>query len=149
MEWNYDLKVGGMLISGGGMSVIEWSADIALAAKKIDNQHKQLVALLNKSKADFMADPDGEESTLDIAELVEYASFQLKEEVHWLSQFKGFSTDHLQREMERLRGRLVRVQNHYFKEGKLDSERILAFMQRWIAHRVTAVDTCGTEFTGI
>jgi hemerythrin-like metal-binding protein len=144
MAWSYDLKVGGRLISGDYLSEVAWNSDLAIAAVKINHQHQQLVALLNKSLADFSANPESEECTLDIAELMEYASFHLKEELLWLEQFQGFSNDHRQKEIERLRSRLVRVQNHYFKGGKLDAERILAFMQRWIAHRETEVDTLST-----
>jgi hemerythrin len=119
------------------MTALEWDYQYSIGVRELDNQHKQLISLLNQSYNELIAGSSTGDRDLMLVELMDYAAFHLKYEAKWLEKSEHIFLRKHQKSTENLRNKVIRIQNYYFRSGKLDSDRILSFMKRWIANHIT------------
>ena len=118
------------------MAALEWNYEYSIGVRELDNQHKQLIHLLNQSHYGKIADASIADHDITLIELMDYAAFHLKYEAQWLVKNGHAALCEGHKGNENLRKKVIRIQNYYFKAGKLDSERILSFMKRWIVNHI-------------
>jgi len=118
------------------MEQVEWKEEYLLAMSQLDNQHRRLVELLQEAFRLQEEDAGAPESNLSLLELIDYAVFHLEYEASWLER-NGYEAPAAQRRgAEQLKGKILRIQNHYFKLGQDHAMKILSFMTRWLAHHL-------------
>ncbi len=99
------------------MPLIDWNDNIALDISEIDNQHKQLVNIINEM-FDAMKDAKGNDIINDILKkLVDYTDYHFVTEERYFDQFRYSESEHHKKEHRYL----VEQVNEFkkaFDEGK-------------------------------
>jgi hemerythrin len=122
------------------MELLEWTDEYLTGIRELDSQHKQLIFLLNKAHQ-YLTSDSGGDAELTLVELMDYATFHLKYEVKWLSKSGLTASEKHQRVIEHLRKKVLKIQNYYFRSDKASSQKILSFMNRWIANHIADAKT--------
>ena len=100
------------------MPLITWDDSIALSISEIDNQHKQLVNIINEM-FDAMKDGRGNDVLDDILKrLVDYTDYHFVTEERYFDQFRYSDSEHHKEEHRYLTEQVDKFQKA-FDEGKM------------------------------
>jgi hemerythrin len=121
------------------MPYFPWRAEYQVNIEIIDNQHKQLVELLNKLY-EAMREGKGREITAQVLnELVEYTKLHFATEEKLLQEqaFPGFLA-HLS-EHTRLTSKVIEYQQAYIAGGSI-SVQLSMFLKDWLITHIKGMD---------
>lgn len=121
------------------MLVVEWNINFVLGIKDIDQHHRHLVDLLNKSHAELKMGATVEKMQLVIDELVNYADyhFSCEERLMTATSYPEFAEHKKEHDMFAL------VANDFkagLSENKILPVEILSFLSNWITHHILQTD---------
>jgi hemerythrin len=122
------------------MSVFEWSDSFMLGIPELDEHHKQLIALLNKTYDCFISSKSSYELNLLVDDLIEYARYHFEAEEQLMKRCDYPLKDEHIAEHE-----IFTLKSKQFKEllhgDKSEAElEILRFLKEWLANHVLNVD---------
>lgn len=119
------------------MEILKWSDDYLLGIKQLDNQHKQMVALLNDAFGYFCAEVEIEDRCSALLELVDLTALHVNNEAQWLA-VNGYPVSGINlRDQAEFRHKILKLQNYFFKLTENHADRILSYMNRWVTKHVT------------
>lgn len=127
------------------MSLITWRSQYAVDVDRIDDQHQQLVALLNDFH-DAMRDGRGDEKVVEVlAELEEYTKFHFQDEAE-LATDCGFSRDCRQCHKAHqdahaaFTNRVETLREQYENGDTTVPMKTLRFLRQWTTEHITEMD---------
>ena len=129
------------------MPLITWDDSIALNISEIDNQHKQLVNIINEM-FDAMKDTRGIDVIDDILKrLVDYTDYHFVTEERYFDQFRYSESEH-HKEEHRYLVEQVDEFKKAFDEGKIkraDSDSVLTvdlwkLLKNWLMNHIKTSD---------
>lgn len=121
------------------MSLISWNNDFSVNIKKIDNQHKKLVELLNKLH-DGMKEGKGKEILKDILnELINYTEFHFSTEERLFKEYNYPDYKIHKKEHEDLTQKTKKIQQEFTGQTTIVIET-LNFLKNWIYNHILKTD---------
>ncbi len=129
------------------MPLIAWDDSISLNISEIDNQHKQLVKILNEL-FDAMKDARGFEVLDDILKrLIDYTEYHFSTEERYFDQFRYIESE-THKEEHRLLIKQVNEFKKAFDEGQMKrdgSQSVLTvdlwnFLKKWLIDHIQISD---------
>ena len=128
------------------MAYIEWTDDFSVNVKEIDEQHKQLIAMINTLHEAFLANKAKEVHNKIVQGMVDYARihFQTEEKYMMIYEYPGYKEHH--EEHERFAEKALQLQNQLRSSGFVLSQTILDFLKSWIHDHILGTDKKYTQF---
>jgi hemerythrin len=122
------------------MPFVEWDNDLTLGIRQIDEHHRHLVDLLNKSHDSFVWGRQAGDQELILNELTDYAFYHFKTEEDLMksSRYPGLETH--QGEHEIFRNKLSEFQNNKSCEAMQGYLDILTFLLEWLITHIKTTD---------
>jgi len=122
------------------MPIIEWNNLFLLGLKQFDDDHQQLVRLLNKTYDSFINNEPKSSLSVVIDELVDYAIYHFAEEEHWMK-----STGYPELEMHIFQHdifskRVVDFQSAYQEGSAPLTLELLTFLKDWLSDHILVTD---------
>ena len=129
------------------MSMIEWSDIYSVGIPSIDEQHKQLIALINKLNQ-AMAEGESTSVVADILKgLTEYTRFHFSFEEELLNQYDYPLTKDHQQEHARLIDRVEQFNFDFTQDpGGSISLELMHFLTNWLVSHIQGSDRDYSEF---
>lgn len=128
------------------MQIFQWTDDYLIDINRLDTHHRQLVHLLNKLHDDYSSGASDEESGLTLVELLDYAAFHLNYEAKMIVVSDRAISEKYVKDINLFRGKMLKIQNYYFKSDRDNSRKMLSFMNRWIANHITGAKAFFSNF---
>jgi len=130
------------------MAYLEWSNEYALGIEEFDNQHKQLVDILNRTYDHYRAGTPVGKLNQIIDELVDYATYHFATEEYWMQE-KGYpALDEHTRQHDDFSCRIVGFELELAagKDGLIGP--LLTFLKEWLAEHMLQSDYKYAVFAG-
>lgn len=130
------------------MSYFEWSDEYALGIEEFDMQHKELVALLNRTYDLYRDVTPVERLNQIIEELVDYATYHFATEEYWMQEkgYPGFD-EHV-RQHEDFSCRIVGFELDHADGKENLVGPLLTFLKEWLAEHMLQSDYKYAVFAG-
>lgn len=122
------------------MKTIEWTQELSVNVKEIDDQHKHFVALIDDLYAAIMSNKA--EDLLDgiIARLVEYAGFHFRTEEKYFDQFHyEFADEHKMAHIA-LTNQVQAFRNDMSENRTALAMKLLDFLENWLVEHLEIHD---------
>lgn len=122
------------------MPLFIWEDRYSVGVTEIDEHHRHLVSLLNKTYQDFLHHASPHELSMLFHELIDYATyhFSFEEGKMRATQYPEM-TAHKGEHDEFIR-RVVEMHTRYQHREKILFLEILSFLQNWLSHHILEVD---------
>jgi hemerythrin len=127
------------------MEVISWNEKLSVGVDSIDNQHKQLIKLLNDL---FSAMVKGQGKPLlkeIIKELTDYTKVHFREEERLMVVY-GYNGYELQKKEHATFVKTIMDFSKKFNDDKLTAGEVADFMKGWIINHIMKTDMLYTDF---
>jgi hemerythrin len=128
------------------MNIFEWENRYAIGVTQIDEHHRHLVDLLNRTYEDFIAYTPSEQLNVLLDELIDYATYHFSAEEQ-LMQEKGYPGLEVQKkEHGEFTGRVVEMYADYRNGRKVLFLEILTFLRHWLGTHILVSDAALGRF---
>jgi hemerythrin len=127
------------------MEVISWNEKLSVGVKEIDDQHKQLIKLLNEL---FSAMAKGQGKTLlkEIVEkLTDYTKVHFREEERLMAVYSYNGYELHKKEHDGFVEKIMDFQKK-FNDDRLSSVEVADYMKEWIINHIMKTDKLYTPF---
>lgn len=119
---------------------MEWDGSLDTGVRRIDEQHRGLVALFNELEHAEGTGPEDVRRVLDT--LTDYVAshFAMEED---LMRREGYDADAVRRHVAEHHSLTARTREQVlaYRAGELDSvEPLVGFLQQWLTHHISEVD---------
>ncbi len=122
------------------MSFVEWSDQLSIRVPEMDDQHKQLVAMLNEYH-DALKTGNGREALGPIiSRLVSYTRTHLTNEEKFLENIDYAFINSHKTEHRKLTEQVLDLQRQYNAGDNSISPRLLNFLRDWLVNHIRKVD---------
>ncbi|MCC6932951.1 MAG: hemerythrin family protein [Deltaproteobacteria bacterium] len=122
------------------MAFMQWSDALSVGIKEIDNQHAQLVALINKLHEAMRSGKTKEALSEILKELISYTGNHFATEEKYFDQFKYEATATHKIEHKKLVQQVLDFQKQ-FESGKISlSIDIMNFLGDWLKNHIQGTD---------
>ena len=121
------------------MAYIDWTNDLSMGMKDIDEQHKHFIGIINKTKAAVDAGSSREAQKKVLDDLVGYGRYHFETEERY---FAKFSYPHAHEHMAEHAKLLEQVIGFYnrFESGEDVALELLAFLKAWLSDHLQTHD---------
>jgi hemerythrin-like metal-binding protein len=118
---------------------IPWRAEYSVGVKEIDEQHQHFIGLLNDLHEYAGDESLGAQMPAIIEALVEYAKHHFETEEKY---FDEFSYEGAAEHKEKHRELMAQVEEFHrqFKQGDLDVNKLVAFLEHWLKEHLIKED---------
>lgn len=122
------------------MAAIIWDARLATGIKDIDEQHKQLIAIVNRlhgvheTKAAALVVPN------IIGELRDYAKFHFAKEEEFMSRHGFPALDSHRREHANLTNQVKLYQQRMYQKEHVPPDELMKFLREWLLNHIVKMD---------
>lgn len=122
------------------MSFVEWSDNLSIRVPEMDNQHKQLVAMLNEFH-DAMKSGKGRESVQTVmTKLVNYTKTHLAAEEQFLENLDYAFINSHKAEHRRLTEQVLQLKSQYDQGDLSVGPKLLTLLRDWLVNHIQKVD---------
>jgi hemerythrin len=128
------------------MPLINWDDSLSVGVDYIDNQHKQLVSIINQLNDAMLQDKGNEVMCEILDDLVEYTKSHFKSEEHLMKKY-GYpeSSEHI-KEHEKLTKQVIDFAESY-REGKaIITLSVMNFLKDWLSNHIFETDKTFGQF---
>jgi len=128
------------------MALMQWSDNLSVQIKEIDDQHKRLIELIN-SLHDAMLAKQGKQGLEKIlGDLAAYTVYHFQTEEKYMQKFKyvGFYTH--KKEHDAFVKKVVDFQSEYATNKLGLSIEVLNFLKDWVSHHIQKTDKQYSSF---
>jgi len=121
------------------MAYLEWTSDLSVGMKDIDEQHKHFIGLINKTKEAVDAGAPRDAQKLIINDLLEYGRYHFETEEQYFEKFKYPDKEEHMAEHAKLLQGAIEFSNK-FDAGESVAPALLAFLKDWLADHLKKHD---------
>ena len=127
------------------MAYLNWTRDLSMGMKDIDEQHKHFISMINKPKeaVDAGAPRDAQKKVLD--DLVGYGRYHFETEEKYFAKFKYPSAREHIAEHAKLLEKVI-VFYDKFESGENVAPELLAFLKDWLSDHLKKHDMKYAEY---
>ena len=122
------------------MGIIQWDSKYEVNVRKIDRQHRKIVAILNKlyDMQEITTDPREIQKIFD--DLRAYIASHFKTEEAYLKDIECVDYDLQKEEHNAFIDKVCTYQKEFFKEKPMALINLFNFVWDWFAHHILTVD---------
>ncbi len=128
------------------MEIFEWNSSYQLGVARIDEDHKQLVGLLNKVYETLVNGRDKDEIEKVLDELIDYATYHFAAEESWMKENRYPGLEMHKLEHERFCKRIVEMQKDFYQGYTTVTLELLAFTKTWLSDHILSSDAEAGRF---
>jgi len=122
------------------MSFMEWQDSFALGIEKFDENHKQLINLINKIHDEFSSGATIEHLDKVLLTLSNYATYHFASEERWMS-LHGYPDLHQhQKEHFSFSNKIVELRDAFYNGEPDVSKELLQFLVTWLTNHILDSD---------
>ena len=110
------------------MTLIEWKKEYSVGVSKIDNQHKNIIKILNQAIGQQFSKQNEKEIEEILDNLQNYIKEHFKTEEDYMLKHQYAGYEEQRNEHNRFIDRLFEAQKEYYKNGRVTSINILNFV---------------------
>ena len=122
------------------MALMEWTDDLSVSVKEIDEQHKKLIGLINSLHAAMLAKQGKQVLEKTIEELAAYTVYHFKTEENYMQKFAYPQYYFHKKEHDAFVKKVGDFQAD-FSSGKLGlSVEIMNFQKDWVTNHIKGTD---------
>jgi hemerythrin len=122
------------------MPVVEWNNSFLTGVKQIDEQHRHLVSLLNRSYDEFVAGATVEKCRALLNDVFDYTCYHFMEEELWMSLNSYPKAGQHIKEHNLFIRRLKEIREENLQSDSTISLEIMTFLTTWIAEHILKSD---------
>jgi hemerythrin len=122
------------------MGLIQWNKEYSVGVTKLDDQHKEIIKILNRAMGRQFQAPDGKAIEEILDDLQDYMKEHFKTEEEYMLKHHYSGYEEQRREHNQFVDRLFEAQKEYTKDGHLISLNLFNFIWDWFSHHVLKVD---------
>ena len=122
------------------MSLIQWNKEYSVGIRKLDNQYKRIIKILNHAVGQQFQAPDEKAIEEILDDLQDYMKEHFKTEEEYMLKHHYSGYEEQRREHNQFIDRLFEAQKEYTKDGHLTSLNLFNFIWDWFSHHVLKVD---------
>ncbi len=115
------------------MTLIEWKKEYSVGVSKIDNQHKNIIKILNQAIGQQFSKQNEKEIEEILDNLQNYIKEHFKTEEDYMLKHQYTGYEEQRNEHNRFIDRLFEAQKEYYKNGRVTSINILNFVWDWFS----------------
>ena len=128
------------------MTYITWNKNLLTNIKKIDEQHKNLIVLINDFHRQLLMGKGRESIQITIAQLVKYTMEHFSTEEKFMLDHKYPGYDQQKKEHETFLPKLKEFHKKYMENRPLVAREILIFLGDWYRNHISNIDKKLGEF---
>lgn len=121
------------------MPLFEWNDKFELGIKEIDQQHKQLMELVNTIYDEFKGGATVPVLKSLLHALIEGSHYHFECEEQWMAETAYPAILEHKREHEKFKVRVAEI-DKLFEQGRDNSLDLMLFLNNWIRHHLLEVD---------
>ncbi len=128
------------------MPLINWKESLSVGIEYIDNQHKELVRIINKLNDAMLQDKGSEEMSGILDDLAEYTKSHFKSEEHLMQKYDYPQTsDHI-KEHEKLTKEVKDFAENYRQGKAIITLPVMNFLKDWLNNHILETDKLLGQF---
>jgi len=122
------------------MTYLEWSENLSVGIREIDDQHKGLISLINKFYDAMQHERAGQETDLTLKKLAAYAVHHFQTEENYMNKFNypGYLSHKLAH--EEFTRKVTGFQQDFLEKKHVEPLALIAFLNVWIVNHIETVD---------
>lgn len=128
------------------MPLIEWDDSLSLRDATMDEHHRHLVQLLNRTYDDFTNGAPAEMLGEVIHELLNYATYHFSSEERLMTESAYPDLEEHRDEHSRFVLKIARLQKSFQEGDRHLSFETISFLKNWIAHHIRESDVRYGDF---
>lgn len=122
------------------MALFEWKADYELDISQIDDQHKELVRMINDLYSSIKAEDSGDAINQTLNQLLQYVDvhFETEERAMQDRHYPGLP-DHIQLHDD-LRKKVLELRKEQLQGREIATFELLNFLTDWLKNHIATID---------
>lgn len=122
------------------MDLIKWKKEYLIGIRKIDDQHKKIVRIVNQVLSQQFAERNEKKTEQILENLQEYVKEHFKAEEEYMLSHHYAGYEEQRKEHSLFIDRLFEAQKEYFKNGRVTSINMVNFVWDWFSQHLLRVD---------
>jgi hemerythrin len=122
------------------MDLIRWKKEYSIGVKKLDNQHKKILKIVNDNMERQFSTQNEREMEEILEDLQNYIKEHFKTEEEYMLKHHYSGYEEQRKEHNQFVDRLFEAQKEYLKYGRVTSINIFNFVWDWFSHHILILD---------
>ena len=122
------------------MDLIQWKKEYSIGVKKLDNQHKKILKIVNQNMERQFSTQNEREMEEILEDLQNYIKEHFKTEEEYMLKHHYSGYEEQRKEHNQFVDRLFEAQKEYLKYGRVTSINIFNFVWDWFSHHILILD---------
>lgn len=119
---------------------VEWKEEYSVCVKEIDDQHKNLVKIINKLYKSIYSEVIKKELGKILDELIEFAQIHFATEESYFDKFDYDNSEEHKREHEKFKKEMLDLKNKFENDEIKISFDLVDFLEDWLVHHLMNED---------
>lgn len=128
-------------ITATGDNLIDWTTELTLGISEMDDQHKQLISLINNVYAAFRQDKNKKEIKENLKSFIDFASYHFGKEEQYFEQFGFKEAKNHTDEHQTFIKKVKQFQTDYNANKIKFLDDIMTYIKEWLFNHLTNTDS--------
>jgi hemerythrin-like metal-binding protein len=122
------------------MNKIEWSENFSVGVAEIDNQHRQLIGLINDLVEAKNQNKSMDELSTMISKMADYLDYHFGTEEKYMLRFQYAGLESHRNEHRTFIRKVFEFRKQYSLDSQSLTQDLLAFLMGWLRHHILETD---------
>ncbi len=128
------------------MAYLEWNETFSVHVREFDDQHREIVSMINGLHDVMEQGTDGAEEVDMIHHLIAYASTHFKAEERYMTQFGFAGYEFHEAEHDRFIEQVLAFQQRLSKGERVIPDELMTFLKGWLIKHILGTDKQYSQF---
>jgi len=122
------------------MPLINWSESLSVGVDYIDNQHKQLVSIINRLNDAMLQDKGNDVMCQVLDDLIDYTKSHFQSEEHLMRKYEYPDSPEHFKEHEKLTKEVIDFAENFKQGNAIITLPVLNFLKDWLNNHILETD---------